>query len=64
MTHFGAKEFKGDPFHELKKKKKKKKKKTKNKKLRSYLLPHCLTKLLSLISFVKNLSLKVFYVRS
>ena len=62
MTHFGAKEFKGDPFHELKKKKKKKK--TKNKKLRSYLLPHCLTKLLSLISFVKNLSLKVFYVRS
>ena len=31
MTHFGAKEFKGDPFHELKKKKKKKKKqKTKN----------------------------------
>ena len=59
MTHFGAKEFKGDPFHELKKKKK-----TKNKKLRSYLLPHCLTKLLSLISFVKNLSLKVFYVRS
>ena len=61
MTHFGAKEFKGDPFHELKKKKKTK---TKNKKLRSYLLPHCLTKLLSLISFVKNLSLKVFYVRS
>ena len=26
MTHFGAKEFKGDPFHELKKKKKKNKK--------------------------------------
>ena len=63
MTHFGAKEFKGDPFHELKKKKNKKQK-NKNKKLRSYLLPHCLTKLLSLISFVKNLSLKVFYVRS
>ena len=62
MTHFGAKEFKGDPFHELKKKNKKQK--NKNKELRSYLLPHCLTKLLSLISFVKNLSLKVFYVRS
>ena len=31
MTHFGAKEFKGDPFHELKKKKTKNKKtKTKN----------------------------------
>ena len=29
MTHFGAKEFKGDPFHELKKKKKQKQK-TKN----------------------------------
>ena len=26
MTHFGAKEFKGDPFHELKKKKQKTKK--------------------------------------
>ena len=25
MTHFGAKEFKGDPFHELKKKNKKQK---------------------------------------
>ena len=29
MTHFGAKEFKGDPFHELKKKQKTKNKKQK-----------------------------------